>query len=87
MATQSSQVAVKDVLRTLDPKIDCLLEVLPGGKVSGNVVSVVFAGKDDSKRQRLIWDALDKHFGEAAPQVVGTLLAYTPDEWNVTLQD
>jgi len=61
------------------------LEVLPGGKVSGSVISDSFSGMSDSDRQKRIWDALDQEFGEESVKLVGTLLAYTDAEWNVDL--
>jgi acid stress-induced BolA-like protein IbaG/YrbA len=62
-----------------DPSFE--LERLPSGKISGAVISPSFRGQTDTERQRRIWDVLDKHFGAESVHVVGTLLAYTPDEW------
>jgi acid stress-induced BolA-like protein IbaG/YrbA len=56
------------------------------GRVSGSVVSATFAGKGDSQRQRMIWDALDKELGPASVKEVGMLLAYTPEEWDLPLE-
>ena len=56
------------------------------GRVSGRIVSATFAGKGDSERQKMIWDALDAELGPASVQQVGMLLAYTPDEWNLQLE-
>src|SRR4051794_38515350 len=56
------------------------------GRVSGSVVSATFAGKGDSDRQRMIWDALDEELGPASVREVGMLLAYTPDEWDLRLE-
>lgn len=55
------------------------------GKISGSVVSDTFAGWDDARRQREIWDALERRYNKDAVKLVGTLLAYTQAEWNVTL--
>jgi hypothetical protein len=33
----------------------------------------------------MIWDALDAELGAASVTEIGTLLAYTPDEWNINL--
>jgi acid stress-induced BolA-like protein IbaG/YrbA len=49
------------------------------------VISDTFRGKADSARQQMIWDALESAFGPQAPQHVGTLLAYTNDEWDIDL--
>lgn len=63
------------------------LEVLPGGKVSGSIVSDTFSGMTDSDRQKVIWDALEAEWGAEATRKVGTILAYTSAEWNVSLTD
>lgn len=62
------------------------LEKLPGGKLSGSIVSDTFQGVDNIARQRMIWDALDEEFSSKSRDVVGTLLAYTKAEWHVPLQ-
>jgi len=41
------------------------------GRVSGSVVSATFAGKGDSDRQRMIWDALDEELGEGSRHAAG----------------
>jgi len=64
-----------------DPEYD--LEVLSNGKVSSSVIWDSFENTVDLERQRRIWDALDAEYGDKAGQYVGTLLAYTPAEWNV----
>ena len=63
------------------------LEVLPGGKISGSVISDTFVGMTDSERQKVIWDALENEWGAEATRKVGTILAYTSAEWNVSLTD
>jgi acid stress-induced BolA-like protein IbaG/YrbA len=55
-----------------------------GGRISGSVISKSFKGMRDHERQRTIWDALDKAFGSEAVRFVGMLLAYTPEEWDVS---
>ena len=62
-------------------------EHLPGGKLSGSLVSATFVGLGDTERQSRIWKALEDEFGAQSTQRVGTLLAYTPAEWNVELVD
>jgi acid stress-induced BolA-like protein IbaG/YrbA len=57
-----------------------------GDRWSGSIISPSFRGRDDLKRQRQIWDALDDAFGEKSRQLVGMLLAYTPDEWDIDLE-
>jgi acid stress-induced BolA-like protein IbaG/YrbA len=56
-----------------------------GTKLAGSVISETFKGRSDHHRQRMIWDALDAELGADAVREVGTLLAYTNDEWNVDL--
>ncbi len=57
-----------------------------GSRWSGSIISRSFRGRDDLKRQRQIWDALENAFGEDSRQVVGMLFAYTPDEWDMDLE-
>lgn len=54
-----------------------------GAKVSGSVISSTFRGLTDSVRQQLLWDALDAEYGAESVRRVGSLLAFTPDEWNI----
>jgi stress-induced morphogen len=54
-----------------------------GGRLVGNIVSPSFKGKRDHERQEMIWDALETELGAGAPRLVGMLLAYTPEEWNL----
>ena len=57
-----------------------------GSKFSGSVISGSFKGKRDLKRQQMIWDALDAELGADCVHVVGTIFAYTPDEWDISLE-
>ena len=57
-----------------------------GAKLSGNIISSTFSGKEDQQRQRMIWDALEDELGAECVHLVGTLLAYTPEEWGVNLE-
>ena len=54
-----------------------------GGRIVGHVVSTSFKGKSDHERQAMIWDALDGALGADSVVLVGMLLAYTPEEWNL----
>ena len=54
-----------------------------GSKVSGSVISPSFRGMRDSERQRRIWDALCAEYGAQSVELVGALLAFTPDEWDL----
>ena len=54
-------------------------------KLCGSVISDSFKRKGDHIRQKMIWDALNDEFGPESIHRVGTLLAYTNDEWDVDL--
>ena len=56
-----------------------------GSKLAGSVISDTFKGKSARQRVQMVWDALDAELGRDAVQEVGTLLTYTPEEWNVDL--
>jgi acid stress-induced BolA-like protein IbaG/YrbA len=56
-----------------------------GSKLAGSVISDTFKGKSARQRVRMIWDALDAELGPRAVYEVGTLLTYTPEEWNIDL--
>src|SRR5438552_18378006 len=58
-----------------------------GSRISGNIVSPSFKGKRDHERQKLIWDALTDELGDEAMKMVGMLLAFTPDEWNLGIEN
>ncbi len=55
-------------------------------KLSGSVVSITFKGKSDQQRLKMVWDALEDELGPEAVQQIGTLLLYSPDEWNMDLE-
>ena len=86
MATKSTKklaTALARRLRLLEPEFH--LERL-GGKVSGSVISDSFRGVKSRDRQRRIWDALEREFGDDSRDLVGILLAYTRAEWNIPLE-
>jgi acid stress-induced BolA-like protein IbaG/YrbA len=83
MTEQELQDILTQQLGLASPRFE--LERLPGGKISGSVVSDSFRGLTDSDRQDRIWSALDEALGEQAANLVGTLLAYTDAEWDVDL--
>lgn len=56
------------------------------GRLSGSVISPSFAGKRDHERQQMIWDSLERVLGADSVRLVGLLLAYTPEEWNLDHQ-
>jgi hypothetical protein len=55
-------------------------------RASGRIISRVFKGMGDSDRQSAILDALERRFGPDGYKLIGMLLAFTPDEWNMKLE-
>jgi len=82
-----SQVTVGEVETVLTNKLhlqEPIFKLEPAGsKVSGSVISLSFRGLTDSERQQRLWDALDAEYGPESVHRVGSLLAFTPDEWNI----
>ena len=58
-----------------------------GTKLAGSVISPTFRRKSARTRLHRLWAALDKTLGTAAVRQVGTILMYTPEEWNIDLPD
>lgn len=56
-----------------------------GAKLAGSIISTTFRGKSDRQRQKMIWNALDSELGSTSVNQIGTILAYTPEEWDVEL--
>lgn len=56
-----------------------------GSKLAGSIISDTFKGKSARQRVQMIWDTLDAELGPEAVHEVGTLLTYTPEEWNIDL--
>jgi len=82
-----SQVTVSDIETLLTDKLklhDPVFKLEPAGaKVNGSIISSTFRGLADSERQRRIWDVLDKEYGAESVSRVGSLLAFTLEEWNI----
>ena len=74
--------ALTNRLRLIEPQF--VLEKM-GRKWSGSIISTTFKGKRDLERQQMLWDALEATFGAESVLIVGTLLASTPEEWEVNL--
>jgi acid stress-induced BolA-like protein IbaG/YrbA len=55
-----------------------------GDRFFGDVISPSFKRKPDHKRQEMIRDALESGLGKESARLVGMLLAFTPDEWNLS---
>jgi acid stress-induced BolA-like protein IbaG/YrbA len=58
-----------------------------GSKLAGSIISETFKGKSARQRQKMIWDALDAELGAESVHEVGTILTYSPEEWNIDLPD
>ena len=57
-----------------------------GNKLAGSVISETFKSKSSRRRQEMIWDVLDDELGPVESiRQVGTLLTYSPAEWNIDL--
>ncbi len=80
LTTKRLTEVLKRRLKLRDPQF--VLEK-SGSWIIGDVISATFKGKRDLKRQVMIWDALEAEFGDKAKSMVGMLLAFTPDEWNL----
>ena len=59
------------------------LENIGPDKESGSIISESFRGMRDSERQKMIWNALHEEYGAESVHWVGTLLAFTPEEWDL----
>ena len=70
---------VRKILENAFPGIDVSTEVLPDGRITGSVVWSGFTNLDHVERQSEIRAVLREKLGADA-QMVGVLLAYTPDE-------
>ncbi len=56
------------------------------GMLCGSIISESFRRKDSLQRVRMIRNALEAELGVEGERAVGTLLAYTPEEWDVDLE-
>ena len=56
-----------------------------GTSLVGSVISDSFKGKSDLQRVRMIRKVIEDELGDSARRV-GTILAYTFDEWNIPLE-
>jgi acid stress-induced BolA-like protein IbaG/YrbA len=82
--TQARLIALlTDSLKLREPRF--ILE-RHGSMISGSVISKSFQKKDDLERQQSIRKAVDSALGSDARRLVGTILAYTPDEWDIDLE-
>jgi acid stress-induced BolA-like protein IbaG/YrbA len=82
--TQARLIALlTDSLKLREPRF--VLE-RQGSMISGSVVSKSFQNKNDLERQQAIRNAVDGTLGVDARRQVGTILAYTPEEWDIDLE-
>ena len=57
------------------------------GRISGHVISPAFRGVGYRERQKRIWDALEAELAPELLDLVGIILAYTPEEWEFSTGD
>jgi acid stress-induced BolA-like protein IbaG/YrbA len=82
--TQTRLIALlTDALKLREPRF--ILE-RHGPMISGSVISKTFQKKGDLERQQSIRSAVEAALGSDARRLVGTILAYTPDEWDIDLE-
>lgn len=65
------------------PDFDHALEKLPGGRVSGVVISSAFDKLSHPKRQKLLQDVFRRGLDEAELSAVGAIATLTPSEASV----
>jgi acid stress-induced BolA-like protein IbaG/YrbA len=82
LTTSKLEQVLTQRLKLRDPKFN--LEKI-GSRISGSVIDNAFKRMGDH-RQKKIWDALEMEFGPASMQMVGMILAYTPEEWDLPLE-
>jgi hypothetical protein len=71
------------LLRRELPDFDHALEKLPGGRVSGVVISSAFDSMDHRKRQDKLWGILKRDLTAEELAAVGAIAALTPAEASV----
>jgi acid stress-induced BolA-like protein IbaG/YrbA len=54
-----------------------------GGMLGGSVISNSFRNRNDLERQSMVRGALEAELGLEGARAVGTILAFTPDEWDM----
>lgn len=70
-------------LRTKFKDVEDHLEDLPGGRVSGILVSSAFEQLDHGDRQKKVWTILKRSLSTKEFQLVGAIALLTPAELNV----
>jgi hypothetical protein len=71
------------ILRQELPDFDHALDKLPGGRVSGVVISSAFNSMDHRKRQDKLWRILKRGLNAEELESVGAIAALTPEEATV----
>ena len=85
MASLEEKLSQALTRRLRDGQVD--LERLPNGRVVGHVVSSEFDGLSYDDRRKRLWQIIDEELTAEEARQVSTLLTYTPEEWNIPLQD
>jgi acid stress-induced BolA-like protein IbaG/YrbA len=82
--TKLSKKRLVEILnRRLGLKDPVYLLEKAGQRWVGDIISPSFKGRGDFARQTMIHDALEAELDVKVPTVIGMLLCYTPDEWNL----
>ncbi len=61
------------------------LEVFPGGRIAGHVISPRFDGLEFEDRRALLRQVLESNFSRDELPRLSLLLTYSPQEWHLTL--
>ncbi len=77
-------VTAKKVVKALEQTWKCNivdgLSTTPSRRIVGYIASDRFAGKDHPQRQRLLWKALEKCFGQSDLDHIGPIVTMTEEE-------
>ena len=72
---------LRELLEVRFPGVELELEyVKPSKKIFGSVVWRGFVGKDQVKRQRMVWKVLEERVSRGKQLQVSALLTFTPEE-------
>lgn len=67
--------------------VQCDLDCLPTGKVTGALIWGGFAKHDHAERQHVLWEKLKREFSNREDLAkIGAILTLTPEEYEVELE-
>ena len=68
-------------------EVQCDLECLPAGRVTGSLVWGGFSKYDHAERQHVLWEKLRMEFSNREDLAkIGAILTLTPEEYEVELE-